>query len=1295
VVRRRFLAAGLVLVFLPVPGRCDNPPAAALPAGVKTAWDLGKAWRQATPTREKISINGLWRWQPAANDSGTVPTASWGWFKVPGGWPGLRDYMMKESQTLHPHPAWKDADIGGLSAAWYQREIAIPAEWEGRRIALAIETLNSYAAVYVDGVKAGEITFPGGELELPSVCAPGTAHVLSLLVIGMPLKAVMLSYSDSARAKEVKGEVERRGLCGDVWLVSTPAGPRVTDFRIETSVRRGEITFDAGLDGLDPADSYRMVVRVTAGGKKLKSFAGRGFGAADVKGGRQSFTVPWKTDRIWDTDAPANQLDAELVLETTRGRRLDAAFPVRFGFREFWIDVRDYILNGSRVHVSAVPVDNCAISALAAGYAGCRETFERLKAAGYNAVYTHNYGTDPGTHLAFPEMLRAADDTGMLVFFSMPHFGNYDWDKPDSDAANGYARHAAAYVRVAQNHPSVVLYVTSHNGCGYDEDMNPDLLGNGHPPRGGEWSERGARRALRAEGIIRSVDPSRVVYHHSAGDLGAMDTVNFYGNQMPAAEMAEFLEPWSRNGIKPVFLCEFGAPLTWDWTMYRGWYKGEREFGSGEVPWEYCVAEWNSQYLGDAGYRIEEVEKRDIRWEAEQFRTSKGWHRWDYPVEVGSPRNTNWHPIFGRVLTAQLRGLRTSGLSGICLWDDELYWRVRDDIDRSRKELPTDWEKLQRPGFSADFTDGERYESWRVSYERSDWTPSVAGRAIIRNNRPLLAWIAGSASGFTSAEHDYAPGETVQKQLVVINDSRRQISCEYAWACALPSPATGAAKVTIGPGDQVRIPVTVPLPATLAEGRYSLSATVAFSTGETQTDALVLDVLAPPASPVAPADRVGIFDPAGETTALLHGLGVEATGVEPGADLRGVGLLVIGRRALTPDGPGPDLTRVREGLKVVVFEQTAAALEKRLGFRTVEYGFRNVWRRVPDHPALAGLDENVLHDWRGEATLIPPRLDYEMVGMHGPTIRWCGIPVSRMWRCGCRGNVASVSIEKPARGDFLPVLDCGFSLQYSPLLEYREGKGMVIFCQVDVTGRTAADPAAARLVRNIIGYVSRWTPAPRRTIRYAGDPSGSRWLGSAGFAARRYAGGKLNPDEVLVVGPGAGSAVPPGGWLGAGGRMVAVGLDWKQANAVFPPGVRMKAAEHINAVFDPPAADSPLAGVGPADVHVRDARTVSLVDQGPLPVGDGVLATSFDGRVVFDQLAPWQFAPGDGLGLRRTYRRVSFLLSRLLANQGVSSSTPLLERFRSPAGPKETRYLSGLYVDTPIEWDDPYRFFRW
>ena len=109
---------------------------AALPAGVQAVWDLQAAYRESTTTREQVCINGLWRWQPGRETSDTVPTAGWGYFKVPGCWPGITDYMQKDCQTVYPHPSWKGEKLGDVTAAWYQREITVPVEWTGRRIVL-------------------------------------------------------------------------------------------------------------------------------------------------------------------------------------------------------------------------------------------------------------------------------------------------------------------------------------------------------------------------------------------------------------------------------------------------------------------------------------------------------------------------------------------------------------------------------------------------------------------------------------------------------------------------------------------------------------------------------------------------------------------------------------------------------------------------------------------------------------------------------------------------------------------------------------------------------------------------------------------------------------------------------------------------------------------------------------------------------------------------------------------------------------------------------------------------------
>jgi len=374
-----------------------------------------------------------------------------------------------------------------------------------------------------------------------------------------------------------------------------------------------------------------------------------------------------------------------------------------------------------------------------------------------------------------------------------------------------------------------------------------------------------------------------------------------------------------------------------------------------------------------------------------------------------------------------------------------------------------------------------------------------------------------------------------------------------------------------------------------------------------------------------------------------------------------------------------------------------------LGFRVAEYGLRGVFKRVPDHPLLAGIGAEHLRNWRGEATLLPPRLKYEMGPRYAPEVKWCGIPVTRIWRAGNRGNVSSVLIEKPACGDFLPVLDGGFSLQYSPLMEYREGKGLMLFCQMDVTGRTENDPAAEILVRNILDYVARWKPAPTRQILYTGSAEGKRHLERAGFSLGNVGEGSLPTNALLIVASGggqqlAGQAPAVAEFLNKGGNLLAIGLDETEANAFLPFKVGMKKAEHISAYFEPFGKESLLAGISPADVHNRDPRNLSLLTRGVTPVGDGVLAQATDLNLVFCQFAPYEIPnPGEQANLRRTYRRASFLLTRLVANLGATGSAPVLERFHRAVqkNQNERRWLEGLYLDQPEEWDDPYRFFCW
>jgi hypothetical protein len=662
------------------------------------------------------------------------------------------------------------------------------------------------------------------------------------------------------------------------------------------------------------------------------------------------------------------------------------------------------------------------------------------------------------------------------------------------------------------------------------------------------------------------------------------------------------------------------------------------------------------------------------------------------------------HTVLAMYTADNWRAYRTWGVSGISPWEYGTFWSLRCGVKRGRVELPVDWEKLQRPGFSPDYID-QRVDRMDVDYESADWIPTADGKALLANNRPVLAYIGGKPEAFTEKGHNFLAGQTVEKQLILINNSRQTLAFQCDWSLNLPQPISGNTQVSVETGEQSRISLKFMLPQSVPAGAYEIKATARFGSGQSQSDSFTIHVLPPPATTKVAA-RIALFDPQGQTEAMLEKTGIAFKSIQADADLSGYDLLIVGKFALTRDGPAPDISRVRDGLRVIVFEQSSDVLEKRLGFRAEEYGLRQIFERIPDHPILAGIDPDNLRDWRGEATTVSPTLKFDLVPQHGPTVKWCDIPVSRVWRCGTRGSVASVLIEKPARGDFCPIVDGGYSLQFSPLMEYRKGKGMILFCQLDVTGRSESDPAAQRLTSNLLEYAATWEPDPIRAAIYVGEPAGKKHLQSIGIDPIAYVGGEISPGHVLILGPGAADAHPPDleitrKFLAAGGRVLAIALDQEDADAVLPFKVKLVKAEHISSFFDAPMMGSPLAGTSPADVHNRGPREIPLLASGATVVGDGVLGfTSGDAdksSVVFCQFAPWQVDPRDEPNLRRTFRRNSFLLTRLLANMGVAGEVPLLERFHTPANAKQTekRWLTGLYLDVPEEWDDPYRFFRW
>src|SRR5579863_8284235 len=106
----------LTLIWGARPAPAQN--AVQLPEGVKAVWDQSRAWRETTPTRERISLNGLWRWQPAPKPA--LPAGGWGYLRVPEPWPAgnPRSTSSPTGRLFYPHPDWAKTSLRSVTAAW-------------------------------------------------------------------------------------------------------------------------------------------------------------------------------------------------------------------------------------------------------------------------------------------------------------------------------------------------------------------------------------------------------------------------------------------------------------------------------------------------------------------------------------------------------------------------------------------------------------------------------------------------------------------------------------------------------------------------------------------------------------------------------------------------------------------------------------------------------------------------------------------------------------------------------------------------------------------------------------------------------------------------------------------------------------------------------------------------------------------------------------------------------------------------------------------------------------------------
>jgi len=1269
---------------------------APLPPGAESDPEsLSDAWRQTTATRERICLNGLWKFRPVLTNetAQTVPAAGdcWGWFKVPGIWPDGAWELEGGAQKIWIAP-WLE-ERGGVrifDQAWYKRRLSVPKTWADRRIVLDFTMLQTHVQAFVDGAPCGELWYPGGELDLTGKLKPGAEQELALLVTARPLTSERNAFMAPDRIVTDKASVKLKGLTGDLFLCAMPTAARLEDAQVITSVRDRTATFAVETSGLGKGP-YHLRASVTGCGEAKREFAS-GALTPDAAGVLR-FTVPWTDARLWDTDTPQNRYEATLTLADGAGQTVDALTPVKFGFREFRIAGRDFLLNGTPIHLRALYNASANGKADKATVAAARELCLRMFAYGFNAIIGGNYDFAPGSVGYLEGLLEACDQTGMLMAFSLPHKKDFANKLDDPKMAELYRKQTAWLIRQARNHPSVVLYAMNHNSTGYYGDQNPmkidgvyDILKAADLKN--DWVPKQRKQAFITESIAKSIDPTRPVYHHESGNLGDLHTVNCYLNWAPIQERSDWTEHWATQGVKPLFFVEWGLPHISSWSSYRG----PKFIWRCEAFQSLWAAEFAAQFWGDAAYRDDAAAVKALDHEERLWAMGVpfAWSKLNQPLRGLAQ---NYTEVQAHFADDNWRSHRTWGVSAMLPWDQGDFWRRVAETQTAVVENAL--KGLKCPGIVPDCTlSGEQYI--QDQGVRDAFAPSAVGKTLLRWNMPDCAFIGGPTNAFTSKDHLFAPRTQVSKSLIILNDRRRTQAVTWTWRLWLKDDKLieKRGSVDVAPGGKAVVPLAFTFPKRAKDGEnYRLTAAFSFGGGVTQADEFALRAVRAPERP-ALKKPVLLYDPRGLTLALFDRLRVPYVKFNgervPTADET----VVIGREALDEKG-APWLAKLSDGLRVLVFEQRAATLEGLLGFRIAERGSRALFPRFA-HPATQGFDGESLRDWSGAATLLPAHLEgLPDAEPHDPQWQWCGFTNTHVWRCGSRGNVASVLIEKPSRGDWRALVDGEFDLQYAALLETVVGSGRAVFCQLDVTGRTANDPVADRLVVNLLGYLDGARPELCRTVVCASGGAAESLLHEIGAVTHQGNSTLYGPGSLLVAESGAAAPQGLAQAVERGLDVVCMGMTGDELKAWCPAPV---ATVHTNACFTRIARLPPeFNGLSNADWawHGRMEFDALVAPESERESSNTALRVVRygKGRVVIWQVPPWKIDEKTKPYLRTSKRHANAMAARLFANLGAEfGASRLGERF---AVPVEKAWLKSYYLDTPEAGDDPYRYYRW
>ena len=1039
----------------------------ALPEFVN--WSYDGAWQRDNALRSEIVLNGWWRWQPEDRSLMDLPRGpsigemldtdeeeaddeeekepeqkpaddgpprdGWMYRKVPGaGSPFQILTAERKSAVTHMGRKLRTSVEGGR--CWVEREFTVPAGWKGKDVQIVFENVWGAGEVFLDGKKLGHTwSMRWHHIDLPRPYKLGQPYRLS---------------------------VKCSGIVSNVWLKACGrTGGRILDSYLMTSVQKMAATIRASGKG-QAAAAARVIITDYGKPDRIVKTAGPFQVDRQDDAWRVEQSFDWKDAELWSLSRP-NLYQYSLELLDAEGKALDRIFPIRFGFREVWIQGGTFMLNNRRITLT---MDIHTPLATKSGWGGnwngagkmasddvWRKAVHRWKKLGINtAIHRWSANVDDQT------VFRVADEEGFFICLDTYglQYGNPEANK--IPAIQEHKRDLNRYLILPRRHcPSVAFYYLA--GTSNTWDYEPTKLGEDY-----DTEKLFGRHNHPGREFVHSLDPTRVAFAVSGG--GKQEPVHSSMNYIHIDADLQVHETWPSHWYKkknrPLATYEMAAPpYIADWYTRRS--RGEQAHGTkGVLPHWLEVA---AIYLGETPYQTEP--RDNIKTWLERAGTTQS--------QIGLKWRIKCYEEVAKLFTRNVyRAWRTYGVNMGFFTQVRGYTRGKPFIVEPLDVDP------RRPGL---FADVRAYLADPFTEEPYTPVGEVARQAL----SPLLMYLGGPDGEFARKDRAWYRGETVRKAVVILNDRDNPATVSGKWELcdsqgqAALSGNLPQTKLTPGELAPARVHLEFQAPEAEVRTEYSLKLHGAADAEGSLEDELKIAVFPRPPAPHVPQGiNLFLYDPIGETKGLLTE--AEAKFAMVGGTLPDPenSLLIIGRNALKDEenrkGLGALLYRkmgydfginVSNGMRVLVFEQ---ALDNLWGMTTEQTRWRRTFITAPGHPVFKGLGKGDFIYLRGDSDLVEP---YPPAPPGRGSSR---VATDRFSEWGNDNVVTTYALTRPQLGAMRALIACGFDLQETPLLEAVGGRGRLMFCQVDVTNRYGTDPVSTQLVNNLLTYMTTASP---------------------------------------------------------------------------------------------------------------------------------------------------------------------------------------------------------------------------